>query len=341
MRITRQVLYKVAQDTVSQRARMDRDVLSAYLHGSLLDNEPLLGGTTDIDLVFVHNDGVIVAREIKRLTEEVHLDIAHHDRSEYRRTRELRVHPWMGPTIFRCKILHDPQHFMDFTQASVRGQYNRPENVLARSQGQAEHARQMWFELQALESTPDLEEVRTYLRAVEHAANAVASVTGPPLTERRFLLRFPARAQAIGRPGLYPATLGLLGAPNLDADTLKTWLGDWGRAYRAIPADSVPARLHPDRQAYFQRAYEQIVSGKSPHDVLWPLVRTWADVMAHLSGEASERDVWAGCFEQLGLYGSGFKQRVAALDAYLDMVEETLEAWANANGAEYRVRGFG
>lgn len=341
MRITRQVLYKVAQDTVSQRARVDRDVLSAYLHGSLLENEPLLGGTADVDLVFVHNDGVIVAREIKRLTEEVHLDIAHHDRSEYRRTRELRVHPWMGPTIFRCKILHDPQHFMDFTQASVRGQYNRPENVLARSQGQAEHARQMWFELEALESMPDLEHVRTYLRAVEHAANAVASLNGPPLTERRFLLRLPARADAIGRPGLYHGTLGLLGAPNVDPETLKTWLEHWAKAYRAVPAELAPPRLHPDRYAYYWRAFENVLSGEGPHDVLWPLVRTWVDVIWHLSIEAPEREVWASCFEKLGLYGQGFAQRVAALDAYLDMVEETLEAWAHANGAEYRLRGLG
>jgi hypothetical protein len=340
MRITRQVLNKIAQDTVAQRARSDRDVLSAYLHGSLLENNPLLGGATDIDLVFVHNDGVIVPREIKRLTDEVHLDIAHHDRSEYRRTRELRVHPWRGPTIFRCKILHDPQHFMDFTQASVRGQYNRPENVLARSQGQAEHARQMWFELEALQGEPELENVRTYLRAVEHATNAAASLSGPPLTERRFLLRLPARAEAIRRPGLYPATLGLLGAPNVDGETLKAWLPGWERAYRATPAGSTQARLHPDRYTYYRRAFEVILSGDSPHDLLWPLVRTWVDAIAHLPEQEPERDVWVDCFEKLGLYGAGFGQRIAALDAYLDMVEEILEAWARANGAEYRVRGF-
>lgn len=340
MRITRQVLHKVAQDTVAQRARTDRDVLSAYLHGSLLENDPLLGGATDIDLVFVHNDGVIVAREIKRLTDEVHLDISHHDRSEYRRTRELRVHPWMGPTIFRCKILYDPQHFMDFTQASVRGQYNRPENVLARSQGQAEHARQMWFELEALEGDPILDNVRTYLRAVEHAANAVASLNGPPLTERRLLLRFPARAEAIRRPGLYPATLGLLGAPNVDADMLKAWLEVWEQAYRAVPTETAPVRLHADRYTYYRRAFETTLSGDGPHNLLWPLVRTWVDAVAQLPPQAPERDAWASCFEKLGLYGVGFRERVAALDAYLDMVEEILEAWARANGAEYRVRGF-
>lgn len=340
MRINRQMLYKVAEDTVARRARTDRDLLSIYLHGSLLDDDPLLGGTADIDLVFVHNDGVITPREIKRLTDEVHLDIAHHDRGEYRRTRELRVHPWMGPTIFRGKILYDPQHFMDFTQASVRGQYYRPENVLKRCQGQAEHARQMWFELQALDADPLLEDIQTYLRAVEHAANAVASLHGPPLTERRFLLRFPARAEKAGRPGLYAGLLGLLGAANAEVEVINGWLDAWESTYRAIPAEQAPARLHPDRFYYYRRAFESLLVGERPKDVLWPMLATWIDAAALLPAESKVREQWKACFEALGLYGPAFTERMAALDAYLDRVDESLEQWARANGAEYRVRGF-
>jgi hypothetical protein len=336
MRITRQTLLKIARDTVEQRARSDRDLLSIYLHGALLGDEPLLGGTADIDLVFIHNDGAIVEREIKRLTDEVHLDIAHHDRREYRQTRKLRVHPWMGPTIFRCKILYDPQHFMDFTQASVRGQFNRPEYTLSRARGQAEHARQMWFSLEALEAEPQVDDVQLYLRAIEHAANAVASLSGPPLTERRFLLNFPRRAEAIGRPGLYPGLLGLLGSPKVEPKMLGDWLKSWGSAYEAIPPADCPPRLHLDRYAYYRRALEKILAGEQPYDVLWPLLSTWVDAAALLPAEAAARRVWEESFEQLGMLGSEFPQRVAALDAYLDMVEEAVEEWAQRSGAEYR-----
>ena len=340
MRITRQILYKVAEDTVARRTRTDRDLLAIYLHGSLLETDPLLGGSTDIDLVFIHNDLVLAEREIKRLTDEVHLDIAHHDRKEYRRTRELRVHPWMGPTIYRCKILYDPQHFMDFTQASVRGQFNRAENVLERARGQADHARQMWFELEGLDGHPNLENVRLYLRAVEHAANAAASLTGPPLTERRFLQRFPARAEAIRRPGLYPGTLGLLGAPKVDRETLKEWLDGWQAAYQAIPAGQRPLRLHLDRLTYYRAGIEKILAGDNAEDALWPLLKTWIDAAAQLPQGAPERETWVECFEKLELYGAVFREKVAALDAFLDLVEEALEDWARANGVEYRARGF-
>jgi len=334
MRITPALLLKIARDTVAQRTRSDHGLLSIYLHGSLLEDDPLLGGTADIDLVFIHDEEYSVEREIQRLTDEVHLDIAHHARSDYRWARSLRLHPWLGPTIINCKLLYDPQHFMDFTQASVRGQFNQPDNVLGRARGQADHARQMWFSLHDLTGEPGLAEINLYLQAIEHAVNAVASLSGPPLTERRFLLRFPARAEAIGRPGLYPGLLGLLGGPNVDGQTLSAWLPAWQTAYQAIPAAQAPPRLHPVRCAYYKRAFEKILGGNHPHDALWPLLRSWAQVMLFLPASGIQHQEWAEAFQRLGLQGEGFTQRVAALDAYLDTVEEILDDSARAAGVE-------
>ncbi len=55
MRITPEILQKLARDTVAQRTRSDRDVVAVYLQGSLLRDDPLLGGTADIDLFFIHS----------------------------------------------------------------------------------------------------------------------------------------------------------------------------------------------------------------------------------------------------------------------------------------------
>ncbi|HJW89871.1 MAG TPA: hypothetical protein VJ436_04435 [Anaerolineales bacterium] len=334
MRITPETLLKIARDTVSRRTRSDRDLLSVYLHGSLLDADPFLGGAADIDLVFVHNESVLVNREIERLTDEIHLDIAHHDRRDYRRARDLRLHPWLGPTIFRSRILYDPQHFMDFTQATVRGQFNRPDYILGRARSQAEHARQMWISLHSLHSPPGVQEVALYLRSVEHAANAVAGLSGPPLTERRFLLHFPARAQAIGRPGLYPGLLGLLGAPRALEEVLRGWLPAWESAYQDLPREQAPLRLHIHRRLYYLNAFNKILNSERPQDLLWPLLHTWTQAALLLPAESAHVLAWQAALEQLGLLSEAFAERVAALDAYLDTVEETLEEWARANGAE-------
>jgi len=334
MRITPSMLYKIARDTVSQRTRKDHSLLAIYLSGSLFTGDPLLGGTADIDLFFIHDDRVSPEREIQRRTDEVHLDIAHHGRDDYSQARALRLHPWLGYGIINCKIMHDPQHFMDFTQASVRGQFNQPENVLGRAQNQAEHARQIWLELHDLGEEPQLEQVDQYLRAVRQAASAVACLSGPPLTDRRFLLNFPARATAVGRKGLYPGLVGLLGGAQAGEEELQVWLGAWEEAYRAVPADQAPTRLHSDRFAYYQRAFEKIVASERPQDVLWPLLRTWLGVVELLPENAAQVKEWREAFQEIGLLGPGFVERVAALDAYLDNVEELLDEWGQARGIE-------
>jgi hypothetical protein len=75
-----------------------------------------------------------VEREIQRLTDQVHLDIAHHARDDYRWAKVLAPASLAGSTIVGCKIMYDPQHFLDFTQASVRSQFARPDNLIGRSQ---------------------------------------------------------------------------------------------------------------------------------------------------------------------------------------------------------------
>jgi len=334
MRITPALLNKIARDTVEQRKREDHSLLAVYLTGSLFAGNPIFGGTADIDLFFIHDERVTPEREIQRLTDEIHLDIAHHGREDYSQARTLRLHPWMGYNIINCTIMHDPQHFMDFTQASVRGQFEQPENILGRVQGQAEDARQTWLFLHDQKDEPQIAQVRNYLHAVGQAANSVACLSGPPLTERRFLRSFPDRAAVVGRSGLYAGLLGLLGANHVEENALDSWLESWEKAYLALPPDQAPAHLHPDRFAYYRRAFGSLIGGDSPHDVLWPLLCTWLEAVSLLPDDGTQYAEWQEVFNSLGLLGSGYRDRVAALDAYLDSVEELLDEWGQRRGIE-------
>ena len=338
MHLTRETLLKLAQDTVTDRVRKDRHLLAAYLCGSLLDDDHLLGGTTDIDLFFVHLDSPAVGREIVRLTDDIHLDLAHLDQKEYRQARQLRVHPWRGPSLNNSRVLYDPQHFMDFTVASVRGQFNRTDHIYERASQPAANARRIWFSLQENPSQPGPEILLQYLRAVSHAANAIAALSGPPLTERRFLLGFPARAAAVGKPGLYPGLLGLLGASRLEPGQLAAWIGLWQAALEAIsPAQGaslnhIPARLNACRRTYYLRAFEALLDSPQPENALWPLLHTWCMAAALLPEDSPTYQDWQAAFTHLDLAGAGFAERLSALDAYLDLVEEILEGWARQNG---------
>lgn len=332
MRIDHDTLMKITLELVDDRIREDRNLVSVYLCGSLLEGEYLLGGTTDVDLVFIHYDEVLEGREILPLTEDVHLDIAHHSQNLYRTPRSIRVHPWLGPTIKECRILHDPQHFMDFTQASVRGQFERPDRVYERARAQVEKARKIWLGYQNDKPTPGPEEIYHYLKALENAANAIAGFNGVPLSDRHFLMRFPERAERIGKPGMAAGLFGMLGAPNIEDSALADFLPRWQNAFEALSDKDRPVRLHPARKAYYLNAFETMLESEQPKTMLWPLLRTWTLAAKNLNESAPELKEWRSALAKMRLLGEDFKDRLAGLDAYLDLIEDTIESWARKNG---------
>lgn len=332
MRITRDTLNKIIRDTVDKRTKSDRNILAVYLHGSLLGDNYLLGGTADIDLFFIHMDQVALEREIVHLTDDVHLDIAHHFHRNYRQTRQLRVHPWLGPTLKDCKVLFDPQHFLDFTLASVRGQYERPDHQLERSRNQVDAARQIWVALSEDPSGSTPRHFLSYLKAIEYAANAVAGLYGGPLTERRLLDQFPQRASMAGRPVLAAGLLGLLEGQQTSRETIENWLSLWQTAFKSVP-EVAPARLHPHRLNYYLKAFQSFIAEDRYFAVLWPLLRTWTLAVSLNNGNPDVVSDWKSNLTQIDLIGSTFPDRLQALDAYLDMVEEVQDQWAAENGA--------
>jgi hypothetical protein len=333
MQITSESLNQYAESTVNRVTSENRNIIVAYMVGSVvMESNPLLGGTTDIDLVFIHSGDPPVEREIQALSDEVHLDVTHHPQKKYTPGRELRTHPWMGPTIFNAKILFDPRHFMDFVQAAVRGLFYRADYVIQRTQPLIEEARGIWFDLQTERPDPGPEVVSRYLRALDHAGNAIAGLSGPPLAERRFLLQFLDRAEAINQPGLYAGLLGLLGGPRVDGKVLTDQLPAWEAALDALPRDETPPGLHADRRAYYLKAFEAILGSGQPLNILWPLLTTWTLAAQALPPEHPAIEGWGETCSQLGLQGDDFYERVTALDAFLDTVETTMENWATEQG---------
>lgn len=332
MQITPEALQQFAESAVRQRIEQG-SILAAYLCGSSpLPGSPLIGGTTDIDLVLIHTSEPQLEREIEPLTAEIHLDIYHHPQTRYRQGRELRVHPWLGPTLNNARPLYDPRHFLDFTQASVRGQFHRGDYKIARSRALLDEARQSWLQLQAISTATEPGVIARYLKAIENAANAVASLAGNPLTTRRLLLEFPQRAEALGLGQMRAGILGLLGAHHLVRGQMEGWLAAWEATCAAIPEATRPTDLHPQRRAYYLRACEAMLGSGEWQAALWPLLNTWVLAAGALPDHSPAYPHWQEAFLLLEIFGPHFGERVAALDAFLDQVAESLNAWEQVYG---------
>src|SRR5690606_1906676 len=148
VRITQDMLIKIAKDHVAKRIRREKDLVAVYLTGSVSEGEPLLGGSTDIDLIFVHKEEPPLKREVLRVTYEISLDIEHHHQSFYTYHRRLRQNPRIGFSLCNHQnILLDHDHWLEFIQASVSSRFDSPENVYGRSEQFGESARTLWFDL--------------------------------------------------------------------------------------------------------------------------------------------------------------------------------------------------
>src|SRR5574342_263603 len=189
MRVTRESLIRIAKETAQQHSFNDHDIVAAYLTGSLAveGSDPMLGGTADIDIIFVHTTEPKHRREFVRLTPVFHVDISHRARAEFKRPRELRLDPWLGWEMYDPMLLFEREKFFEFVQAGLRAgfEFNAPAPALQRSRLLLKEARQLWRGLLQIEDIVAPKDVLQYLSSLYHAVNAVAELSGAPLSDRR------------------------------------------------------------------------------------------------------------------------------------------------------------
>ena len=102
--------------------------------------------------------------------------------------RKLRTDPLLGYVMYDSLPLFETQHFFEYTQAIVRAGFDDTANVLARVRKHSLPARELWMELTLGGGSRPADALK-YLKAVYHAANAVAgsertSADRPPLPAR-------------------------------------------------------------------------------------------------------------------------------------------------------------
>lgn len=334
MRITRSMLHKYAQETVRQRERTEPDLHAAYLVGSLLDAEPMLGGSTDIDVVLVHKYQALVERETQAITPEVSLDLFHKTRNDYEQHRQLRHDPWMGyPLTFNHILLFDTDHWLEFIQASVSAEFHRMDNVLVRVNSLSSAARERWIDIIQNPALSHQDWLIQYLDTLSFAANAIAGLIGPPLTTRRFLLTLRERCEALDNSKILAGFFGLIGFSEAHEEKFADWIEalslDWSHLQGSIQP---PVHLADCRRAYYLDAIKTLHASGDPRMAAWPLLYTWLEIQRFAEEPSPSEGSWQSCLETLQLSEAFIEQKTQALDAFLDSVELAIEAWSQRYG---------
>lgn len=333
MRITQKLLHKIAQDTVKSRKRSEPDLLAAYMIGSVLTKEPLLGGSTDIDLVLVHKYQVTVEREFIPVTREISLDILHKRKDNYNHHRSLRQDPWLGyPLTYNHILLADTDHWLEFIQAGVTADFHRPDNVLFRVRSLLDRARDGWFVLNQNAFPNHTAWFQQYLSVLALAANAVTGLIGPPLTTRRFILDFTKQVQNLGVLNIQAGLYGLLGITKKVEKSLTKWIDAFESDLSKAPDSALPLELAPCRHDYYMSAIRAMAESGNYEAALWPLLTTWSDVRAALPDPEEQSKPWMDCLQTLHLVEANQTEKTEALDSFLDTIEQVIEEWVEIYG---------
>lgn len=328
MRITQEMLVKIAKEHVDKRIRREKDLVAVYLMGSVSEGDPLLGGSTDIDLTFVHKEDPLLKREVLRVTYEISLDIEHHHQSFYTYHRRLRQNPWIGFAICNHQnILYDKDHWLEFIQASVSARFDSPENVYGRAQQFAENGRRLWFDLDDPQEVPWEAWIALYFKAVGAAANAIACLNGPALTTRRFMFDFTNRAETLEQLPLVGELTRLLGNENMSEELFAQWRPLWEETLEAANRQSdCPLNISRVRKAYFLQSVDAMAESGSLHAVLWPMVETWQQAMTCLD-EPTDHRRWKGFLASLGFQDDKRETLLSDLDQFVERSENLLEGY--------------
>jgi hypothetical protein len=330
MRITQSQLIELARAEVQRQAASD-GVTAAFLIGSIVHDQAVLGGAADIDLVLIHESPPYEERQIIGLSDDVHLDIAHHARDRYAQPRLLRLDPWLGPAIYDPLPLFDPEHFFEWAQAAARGQFLRADHRLGRAQAFLTRAREAKTGLDA-----ERPWVSPYLRSALSGANAIASLSGQPAAGRRVLAQLRTATMESGYPGVHHELRRLIGVDRCGPQQLASWVSQWARAFDAGGEVTGQPDLLPERREYYLKGFQALLETDDPHGVLWTLLDSWDRVMHNLAAYSADEDhrpAWDDAVAILGLTSDEFGRRSEELEIYLDQIEASLEEWAARSGA--------
>ena len=330
MRINQEMLIKIAKEHVAKRVRREKDLVAVYLTGSVSEGNPLLGGSTDIDLIFVHKEEPPLKREVLRVTYEISLDIEHHHQSFYTYHRRLRQNPWIGFALCNHQnILLDQDHWLEFIQASVSARFNSPENIYKRSEQFTDKARTLWFDLNDPQEIDWEDWITLYFKAVRAAANAIACLDGPALTTRRFMLDFTSRAETMERLPLVGELTRLLGNENMNEDLFSKWRKVWAETIEAAnEKENCPPNISKVRKAYFLQSIDAMAESGTLHAVLWSMIEIWQQALTCLEDEDHHKR-WQDFLKALGFEKENMEELLGNVDQFIDQAERLLEDYKN------------
>lgn len=336
--IEQATLLKLARDFAARKAVEQSSLKAIVLTGSVARGEVALGDAVDLDLLLISDLLPEHSREILRLSDNVFIDATYVAASTYTDKKAVRIDHFLSSMLNDALILHDPRHYFDILQASVRAPYNRPDHIYARARAAYNAAMQRYDPLSFYREDPP-EAVTPELLTELRAALYLCAYTLLPLMNqsqasgpRKIMVRFEAAARELNAE-LYVLFLQALGVSEVGAPAIEGWVNDWAALYKAAAPKVSDEFCHPLKRGYYDRGYRALIQAGHALNILWAFEET---LSACGRGLATPPELWTTYLNATHKdTPQGFAERVRVLETLLNELDQTLIRWADREGLEH------
>lgn len=321
MKYTKEYLLEAAQKFIAKKVERDPSISAVMLIGSLRGYDHLINHPIDVDLLILQNDPVIIENELVRISDDHHLDVHYDDYTAYENPKLLRADGLRGWAIWNAEILYQQDRFFEFTQSTVRSQFDEPKNIIDRMRYFCSRARGYWLEKNADPQRTNMDE---YLTAVADAGNALACIDHEPLSVRSFLSDFLEITNSHEISEINGKILACM-SPDLSIDLISNKISLWKELFleaTKYPADMI---INPLRLNYFLDSIETQAKGKQPITAFWPFLMTLGKMPIQFSENKKLIEKHKNLINSFGFSSDGMKQKLTALDLLLEDIESIIE----------------
>lgn len=321
MKYTKEYLLEAAQNFVNKKIARDPAISAVLLIGSLRKIDHFIDRPMDVDLLVLRDEKGDVDNELVRISDEHHLDVHYDDALAYDDPKMLRSDSVRGWALWDASVLYQREHFFEFTQSTVRSQFDEPRNVIDRMRYYIKPARELWLENSA---TPENVDMETYLSAIFAAGNALACIDREPLSIRSFLTDLFDVTKNLEIEDINSRFMNCLSS-DLSIDLIQSNFALWEELFMEgckYPADDV---ITPLRLAYFRSSIDSELAGTQPIRALWPFLFTISKMPIRFSEFTELIQKHADVKTAFGFSPNGMGDKFKYLDLLLEDIEGIIE----------------
>jgi len=338
--IEQTVLLRLAHDYADRKMKERPTMRAILLAGSVARGEPPLGDAVDLDILLIDDTIPDPAYQLERLSENVFVDTTFIRTADLSDRKALRAHPYLAPALNDALILHDPRHYFDILQASIRAPYNKPDNIYARARSALAPTQPLIDRFILWREDPpavgptwdDLADLRQALYLIAQSIILLSGQPGDAVGLRKFMVRFEAAARQHDAR-LYPLFLAALGVANLPANSLDSFLPDWVSFYKVASQHSPDPLIHPYKRGYYERGFKALAAAGHALNTLWLFEQTLAACACTVDPQP---ELWQNYKQLTGKATSArFVERIGNAENLASLADEILIRWAKKESVEW------